>query len=197
MEKSIAFAVSDTDCATHAVATISEDAGRHGASPCEGATARLAQTPSLKSCTSRPCDAPGALERSVACRRTSSQGWVIAHPRAISALARDWQWVPLQFTNGDTDMNRQNTRNSWWALAAGALALGACGEGVATGEDGLPEDVTSEQPLGSNLGSNLGANVLFDMANQDTILCPYCGTRFRFDPKLGPVEADPPDCLYS
>ena len=40
-------------------------------------------------------------------------------------------------------------------------------------------------------------HVYINMANQDTILCPYCGTRFRFDPKLGPFEADPPDCLYS
>jgi hypothetical protein len=37
---------------------------------------------------------------------------------------------------------------------------------------------------------------LVDMANQDTILCPYCGTRFRFDRQLGRFEADPPDCLY-
>ena len=36
-------------------------------------------------------------------------------------------------------------------------------------------------------------HVYIDMSNQDTILCPYCGTRFRFDPKLGPFEADPPD----
>jgi uncharacterized Zn-finger protein len=40
-------------------------------------------------------------------------------------------------------------------------------------------------------------HVYIDMSNQDTILCPYCGTRFRFDPKLGPFEVDPPDCLYS
>jgi uncharacterized Zn-finger protein len=39
-------------------------------------------------------------------------------------------------------------------------------------------------------------HVYIDMANQDTILCPYCGTRFHFDPKSGPFEADPPDCLY-
>ena len=31
---------------------------------------------------------------------------------------------------------------------------------------------------------------------QDAILCPYCGTRFRFDPRLGPSEADPPDSLF-
>jgi uncharacterized Zn-finger protein len=39
-------------------------------------------------------------------------------------------------------------------------------------------------------------HVYIDMANQDTILCPYCGTRFRFDRQLGTFEADPPDCLY-
>jgi hypothetical protein len=26
--------------------------------------------------------------------------------------------------------------------------------------------------------------------------CPFCATRFRFDPRLGPFEADPPDSLY-
>jgi hypothetical protein len=25
---------------------------------------------------------------------------------------------------------------------------------------------------------------------------PYCATLFRFDPRLGPGEADPPDCLF-
>ena len=30
----------------------------------------------------------------------------------------------------------------------------------------------------------------------DVIVCPYCGTRFRFDSRWGPLEADPPDSLY-
>ena len=30
----------------------------------------------------------------------------------------------------------------------------------------------------------------------DTILCPYCATRYRFDPRLRPFEADPPDSLF-
>jgi hypothetical protein len=34
------------------------------------------------------------------------------------------------------------------------------------------------------------------MGEQDVILCPYCATRFRFDPRLGPSEADPPDSLF-
>ena len=29
------------------------------------------------------------------------------------------------------------------------------------------------------------------------ILCPYCGTQFRFDPRLTPLEADPPDSLFA
>jgi hypothetical protein len=34
------------------------------------------------------------------------------------------------------------------------------------------------------------------MGEQDAILCPYCATRFRFDPPLGPSEADPPDSRF-
>ncbi len=31
----------------------------------------------------------------------------------------------------------------------------------------------------------------------DCILCPYCATRFRFDPDLGPYGADPPDSFFT
>ena len=36
-------------------------------------------------------------------------------------------------------------------------------------------------------------HVYINMGEADTILCPYCGTRFRFDPRLTPLDADPPD----
>ena len=39
-------------------------------------------------------------------------------------------------------------------------------------------------------------HVYINMGEQDAILCPYCATRFRFDPRLGPSEADPPDSLF-
>ena len=39
-------------------------------------------------------------------------------------------------------------------------------------------------------------HVYINMGRQDAILCPDCGTRFRFDPRLGPSEADPPDSLF-
>jgi uncharacterized Zn-finger protein len=39
-------------------------------------------------------------------------------------------------------------------------------------------------------------HVYIDMGERDAIRCPYCATRFRFDPRLGPFEADPPDSLY-
>ena len=39
-------------------------------------------------------------------------------------------------------------------------------------------------------------HIYLEMGNNETILCPYCTTLFRFDPRLGPREADPPDCLY-
>jgi hypothetical protein len=31
----------------------------------------------------------------------------------------------------------------------------------------------------------------------DAILCPYCATRFRFDPRLTPLDADPPDSFFA
>jgi uncharacterized Zn-finger protein len=39
-------------------------------------------------------------------------------------------------------------------------------------------------------------HVYLNMGNQDTILCPYCSTRFRFDPGLKPSEAIPPESVY-
>jgi uncharacterized Zn-finger protein len=39
--------------------------------------------------------------------------------------------------------------------------------------------------------------IYIDMGDQDTILCLYCATLFRFDPQLGPFSADPPECLYA
>src|SRR5215831_11477987 len=36
-------------------------------------------------------------------------------------------------------------------------------------------------------------HVYINMREADTILCPYCATRFRFDPRLTPLSADPPD----
>ena len=35
--------------------------------------------------------------------------------------------------------------------------------------------------------------IYINMREADTILCPYCATRFRFDPRLTPLDADPPD----
>ena len=36
-------------------------------------------------------------------------------------------------------------------------------------------------------------HVYINMGEADTILYPYCATRFRFDPRLTPVDADQPD----
>ena len=36
-------------------------------------------------------------------------------------------------------------------------------------------------------------HIYINMREADTIPCPYCGTRFRFDPRLTPLDADPPD----
>jgi uncharacterized Zn-finger protein len=40
-------------------------------------------------------------------------------------------------------------------------------------------------------------HIYIDMAEADTILCPYCVTRFRFDPRLTPLGADPPDSFFA
>jgi uncharacterized Zn-finger protein len=40
-------------------------------------------------------------------------------------------------------------------------------------------------------------HVYLNMGRQDTILCPYCATLFRFDPRLEPSEANPQDCVYA
>jgi Zinc-finger domain len=36
-----------------------------------------------------------------------------------------------------------------------------------------------------------------NMGKADTILCPYCATRFRFDPQLTASDADPPDSFFA
>jgi uncharacterized Zn-finger protein len=40
-------------------------------------------------------------------------------------------------------------------------------------------------------------HVYVNMGEADTILCPYCATRFRFDPRLTPLDADPPDSFFA
>jgi uncharacterized Zn-finger protein len=40
-------------------------------------------------------------------------------------------------------------------------------------------------------------HIYINMGEADTILCPYCGTGFRFDPRLTLLEADPPDSLFT
>ena len=40
-------------------------------------------------------------------------------------------------------------------------------------------------------------HIYINMGEADTILCPYCGTRFRFDSRLTPLDADPPDSFFA
>jgi uncharacterized Zn-finger protein len=40
-------------------------------------------------------------------------------------------------------------------------------------------------------------HVYIDMGDDDTILCPYCATRYRYDPHLAPFEADPEGSLVT
>ena len=39
-------------------------------------------------------------------------------------------------------------------------------------------------------------HIYLEMGAEDTIVCPYCVTLFRYDPRLSPREADPPDCVF-
>jgi len=40
-------------------------------------------------------------------------------------------------------------------------------------------------------------HVYLNMGESETILCPYCATLFRFDPRLRFSEADAPECYFS
>jgi uncharacterized Zn-finger protein len=40
-------------------------------------------------------------------------------------------------------------------------------------------------------------HVYINMCEADTILCLYCATRFRFDARLTPLEADPPGSFFA
>ena len=39
-------------------------------------------------------------------------------------------------------------------------------------------------------------HIYLEMGAADSILCPYCATLFRYDPQLGPNDADPPDSVF-
>ena len=39
-------------------------------------------------------------------------------------------------------------------------------------------------------------HIYLELGEQDQILCPYCGTLFRFDSGLRFFEADPPESLF-
>lgn len=40
-------------------------------------------------------------------------------------------------------------------------------------------------------------HVFLDLGDDPEIICPYCSTLYRYDPKLGPEETDPPGHLYT
>lgn len=39
-------------------------------------------------------------------------------------------------------------------------------------------------------------HVFLDMGGDSEIICPYCSTLYRFEPRLGQAGADPADCLW-
>ena len=40
-------------------------------------------------------------------------------------------------------------------------------------------------------------HVYLDMGDQTEIICPYCSTLFRYDPKLSPRAARPAECAFA
>jgi uncharacterized Zn-finger protein len=40
-------------------------------------------------------------------------------------------------------------------------------------------------------------HVYINMGEANTVLCPYWVTRFSFDPRLTPLEVDPPDSFFA
>jgi len=39
-------------------------------------------------------------------------------------------------------------------------------------------------------------HIYLNMGAGDSVFCPYCATLFRYDSRLGPHEADPPDSFF-
>ena len=39
-------------------------------------------------------------------------------------------------------------------------------------------------------------HIYLNIGDAGEIVCPYCSTRFRFDPSLGAHEVDPANCAY-
>jgi uncharacterized Zn-finger protein len=39
-------------------------------------------------------------------------------------------------------------------------------------------------------------HIYIDMGDEDEAICGYCSTLYRFDPTLGPRDAEPPSCRY-
>ena len=39
-------------------------------------------------------------------------------------------------------------------------------------------------------------HVYLDMGDEDQLVCPYCSTLYRFDPRFAATESDPPSCIY-
>ncbi|MBI3572473.1 zinc-finger domain-containing protein [Candidatus Kaiserbacteria bacterium] len=65
-------------------------------------------------------------------------------------------------------------------------------------DDGVPEiriGVRAFECVGASPPHD-HPHVYLELGESDCILCPYCGTLFRFDPNLGPLGADPPESGY-
>lgn len=40
-------------------------------------------------------------------------------------------------------------------------------------------------------------HVFLDMGDDEEIVCPYCSTLYRYDPRLSAHQSEPADCAYT
>lgn len=102
-----------------------------------------------------------------------------------------------------SDLWPEGRRDS--AAAAHTVSLDGLGTIVSSGR--LPkfqnDGAAQEIRIGTREFKCIGASppqdhphVYINMGNQDSILCPYCATRYRYDPRLSPFEADPHESIF-
>jgi uncharacterized Zn-finger protein len=91
------------------------------------------------------------------------------------------------------------------ATVAHAISLDGLGRIMSSGR--LPkfqnDGAAAEIHIGTREFNCIGVSpphdhphVYINMGNADSILCPYCATRYRYDPRLSPFEADPHNSLF-
>jgi hypothetical protein len=93
--------------------------------------------------------------------------------------------------NSQFDMNSiESWETEGGALPRHTLAGTSTGSAIRDASDQEAQELVSVSPPHDH------PHVYINMGDQDAILCPYCATRYRYDPRLAPFEADPQDSLF-